>query len=405
MNLVLHRWIKLTLFNLLIVATLGVILRYKIAYSLPFIHQKHLLHGHSHFAFAGWISQAIMTLLVAYLSKQNGEAVFKKYQRLLYANAFAAYGMLLTFPIEGYGLYSITFSTLSIIVSYAFAVTYWKDLNRCETKYISHYWFKTALFCSAFSSLGAFALAIMMAAKVVHQNWFLAAEYFYLHFQYNGWFIFSCMGLITAKLFNASSPVILKKIHQLFAIAIIPAYFLSALWMNIPLWVYILVILAAFAQIVGWGYMLVLLKSNLNVLKLLLSTTTKRLLALSAIALSIKLFLQLASTIPSLSTLTVGFRPIVIGYLHLVLLGVITVFLLGYMFASGFIIINKKAVIGVTVFTLGIIINEFFLMTQGIAALDYINIPYINEALLLAAVIMFTGLILLNISQKNKFQK
>ena len=43
-----------------------------------------------------------------------------------------------------------------------------------------------------------------------------------------------------------------------------------------------------------------------------------------------KLSLQMVSVVPSLSTLTVGFRPIVIGYLHLVLLGVITIFLIGY---------------------------------------------------------------------------
>ena len=53
----------------------------------------------------------------------------------------------------------------------------------------------------------------------------------------------------------------------------------------------------------------------------------------------------------------------------------------------------------------GIIINEVFLMTQGVGALDYINIPYINTALLVAAVIMFAGLLLLNISQQNKLQK
>ena len=135
------------------------------------------------------------------------------------------------------------------------------------------------------------------------------------------------------------------------------------------------------------------------------SVTAKWLLGLAAIALTIKLLLQLGSTIPSLSTLAFGFRPIVIGYLHLVLLGVITLFLIGFMFAANFIAINKKATAGAGIFAAGIIINEVFLMTQGVGALDYINIPYINTALLVAAVIMFAGLLLLNISQQNKLQK
>lgn len=405
MPLVVHRWLKITLLNLFIVAAIGVVLRYKIAYSLPFIDQKHLLHGHSHFAFAGWISQAIMVLLVAYLAKEKEAPVFKKYSWLLYANLVTAYCMLIAFPIEGYGLYSIIFSTASIIVSYAFAIIYWKDLNRLKNKSISHKWFKAAVFFNAFSSLGAFALAIMMVSKIIHQNWYLAAEYFYLHFQYNGWFFFACMGLVTAQLFQSASIVILKRIYLLFALAIIPAYFLSALWMNIPVWVYALVIIAAFAQVAGWIYMLGLIKKQNTIFKPPFSATANWLLGLAAIALSIKLLLQLGSTIPSLSTLAFGFRPIVIGYLHLVLLGVITLFLIGFMFAANFIAVNKKAIAGAGIFAAGIIINEIFLMAQGVAALDYINIPYINMALLVAAIVMFAGLLLLNISQQNKVQK
>jgi hypothetical protein len=387
--------------NILLVAGIGIVLRYKIAFSLPFINQKFLLHGHSHFAFAGWISQAIMVLMVAYLYKHNGERVFKKYRWLLYANLLTAYGMLIAFPIEGYALFSIILSTLSIVVSYVFTIVYWKDLNKLTTKHTSHAWFKTALFCNSFSSLGAFALAVMMATKTIHQTWYLAAEYFYLHFQYNGWFFFACMGLVTASLFNTVAPAVLKRIFALFAAAVLPAYFLSALWMDIPLWVYLLVIAAALAQLLGWVYMLIIIKKQLPQLKQSLSPIVKWLLGLSAAALTIKLLLQLGSTIPSLSTLAFGFRPIVIGYLHLVLLGVITLFLLGYMFASNSISSNKKAIAGTGVFAGGIIINEIFLMTQGVAALTYTNIPFINEALLAAAVIMFTGLLLLNISQKK----
>jgi len=401
MSLYVQRWIKIALFNLFIVASIGVVLRYKIAFSLPFIDQKHLLHGHSHFAFAGWISQALMILLVAYLAAQKGEAVYKRYRWLLYANLITAYGMLITFPIEGYGFYSIIFSTLSIFVSYFFALLYWRDLNALEIKNTAHSWFKAAVFFNALSSLGAFALAGMMVAKISHQNWYLAAEYFYLHFQYNGWFFFACMGLLTAKLSAHANPVILKRVFLLFVTALVPAYFLSALWMNIPLWVYVMVIIAAFAQVAGWIYTISIIKRQSKILKVTMPPVAKWLLLFSAIALSIKLLLQLGSTIPSLSDLAFGFRPIVIGYLHLVLLGVITLFLVGYILANYIVTINKYTLAGAIIFTCGIIINEIFLMTQGVAALYYTNIPFINEALLVAALIMFTGLLLLLISQKK----
>ncbi len=398
----LQRWLKICLFNLLIVATIGVILRYKIGFSLPFIDQKHLLHGHSHFAFAGWITQALMVFLVAYLAKKQGENIFKKYRLILNANLVTAYAMLIAFPIEGYGLYSIIFSTLSIFVSYAFAIMYWKDLNRLTEKNISAYWFKAAVAFNALSSAGAFALAFMMFSKIIHQNWYLAAEYFYLHFQYNGWFFFACMGLINTIVSANAPSVILKRIFILFAAAVLPAYFLSTLWMPIPLWVYILVIASALAQILGWIYMLGSIKKQAFVLNKMIPAIAKWLLVFSAIALSIKLLLQLGSTIPSLSDLAFGFRPIVIGYLHLVLLGIITLFILGYMFATGAIVINKKTNAGGGIFAAGIIINEVFLMTQGVASLYYINIPFINEALLIAAIIMFTGLLILVTAKKIK---
>ncbi len=398
------RWSKISLINLIIVASIGVVLRYKIAFSLPFINQKHLLHGHSHFAFSGWISMAIMTMLVEYLKSQSFTDAYKRYKWILYANLFTAYGMLIAFPIEGYGLYSIIFSTLSIFTSYIFAVYYFRDLKKLNINPTCHFWFKASVTFNALSSIGAFALAIMMVMKISHQSWYLAAEYFYLHFQYNGWFFFACMGLITVKLSKFISDKELKKIFYFFFAAIIPAYFLSALWMNIPNWVYILVVLAALSQVIGCYYLIKYIKNNPVQFKQSFPSISQWLIVCSGIALSIKLFLQLGSTIPTLSNLAYGFRPIVIGYLHLVLLGVITIFLLGYMVASNSFIINKKAINGIRIFAIGIIINEIFLMGQGITSLYYINISFINELLLITAIIMLSGLIIFISCQNKNFK-
>lgn len=398
----LFRWLKISLINLLIVASLGVTLRYKILYSLPFIDQKHLLHGHSHFAFAGWITQALMVLLVAYLVKQQGQSNYRKYTWLLYANLLTAYGMLIAFPIEGYGLFSIIFSTASIFVSYAFAFFYWRDLNRLSLKSTANSWFKAAVLFNALSSLGAFALTIMMVNKVIHQKWYLAAEYFYLHFQYNGWFFFACMGLLTAFVSrNNSSENTLRKIFRLFVFAVVPAYFLSALWLDIPVWIYLLVIAAAIAQIIAWIGFVNLIKKNWNKLKPKISATSKYILACAAIALTAKLLLQLGSTIPSLSDLAFGFRPIVIGYLHLVLLGVITLFILGSMFSEDYFYTHKRSVTGVFIFAGAVILNEILLMVQGVAAITYTAIPFINEMLLAAACLLFTGALLMALTKKN----
>jgi hypothetical protein len=188
----------------------------------------------------------------------------------------------------------------------------------------------------------------------------------------------------------------LRSIFWLFAGACVPAYFLSALWMPIPQPVYWLVIAASIAQMAAWILLLKFILSNLNALKLLFHSPSQYLALLAAAALSIKLLLQIGSTHPALSQLAFGFRPIVIGYLHLVLLGVISIFIFSYVFSMQIFQINKQLKTGIWIFVSGIIINEILLMVQGVAGLQYYVFPFINELLLLAACILFLGLLILN---------
>ena len=92
-----QQWLRISIINLLIVSFVGVILRYKITFALPFIDQKHLLHGHSHFAFAGWINQTIMVLMLIAISNQQENTLLKKYKVLIYINLLTAYGMLIMY--------------------------------------------------------------------------------------------------------------------------------------------------------------------------------------------------------------------------------------------------------------------------------------------------------------------
>ena len=404
MNHFLHKWLRIALINLSVIALIGVILRYKIVFSLPIIDQKHLLHAHSHFAFAGWLTQVLMTLMVAFLYQKGLTNAFKRYGWLLISNLITAYGMLVTFSMEGYGMFSNVFSTLSILVSYIFAIVFWKDLNSLKSSSVSHFWFKAAIIFNAVSSIGAFSLAFMMAKHIIHQNWYLSAVYFFLHFQYNGWFFFACAGLLIDKLesHNIFSNAY-KTIFWIFFLAFTPAYFLSTLWMQLPVWIYIIVVISALAQVVGWVLLVRTMYHHLETLNKVTSIAGRCLLSLAAFAVSIKFFLQLGSTYPALSTMAFGFRPIVIGYLHLVLLGALTMFVLGYIVSNRFISLKLFSIIGICVFVFGIIVNEIILMAQGVSDLQYDSIPYANEMLLVTAIIMFTGMLLFVIDQfKNR---
>lgn len=391
----LFKWLRLAIINLAIVALIGVILRYKIAYSLPFIDQKQLLHGHSHFAFSGWVSAALMALLVGYLQNSGLKNAFQKYKFILLANLVAAYGMLVAFPIQGYGAVSISFSTMAVVVSYWFAVRYWKDLNQLPNSHVTHLWFKGAVFFNAFSSLGTFYLAYMMISHRINQDFYLSAVYFFLHFQYNGWFFFACMGLFMQMIsISTVSSEKLKTVFWYFFSASIPAYLLSTLWLPLPIWVFVVVFFAALAQVYGWGILCQIWYKNRVALTNKIAPSDRYLFILAGLALSIKLILQLGSTYPPLSQLAFGFRPIVIGYLHLVLLGVITIFILGYLKTHHILLANGLTKYGLVIFTGGIFLNELILMSQGLAALYTETLPGVAGGLLTAALVMATGIFL-----------
>lgn len=374
-------------------------MRYKIVFPLPFINQKFLLESHSHFAFAGWLTQILMALMVKFLYDNNKLLHFKKYRMLFIANLICAYGMLFSFSFQGYAPVSIVFSSLSIFVSYLFCLFVWRDLNGLQIKTICKSWFKAALAFNAISSLGAFALAVLMANKIANQNLYLASVYFFLHFQYNGWFFFAVMGLFQHFLeqrnltANSNIPAF---IFRLFLAASIPAYFLSALWLPIPAWLYVIIVAAAFAQLAGLIMLFKILYVQRSKISVEIDTVPKWLWMLSFIALAIKILLQLGSTIPSLNTIAYGFRPIVIGYLHLIFLGVLTIFLTGCFLITEKIIIARWLTRGIIIFVAGIIINELLLMLQGVTALLNVVIDYINICLLATAIIMFAGLLIMN---------
>ena len=396
-------WLKISLLNLCIVALLGLLMRYKIGFEFPYFNQKNLQHSHSHFAFAGWVSHTLMVLMVYYLQNKIADFQGNKYTKIIIANLICSYGMLVFFIIQGYGLISIIFSTASILVAYYFTYVFIKDLKLLDSNYLSKSWFKAALFFNVISSFGTFYLAYMMASKNFVQDLYLSSIYYYLHFQYNGWFFFGCMGLLFGFLnCRKSDHPFYETSFKLFTIACIPAYFLSTLWLDLPIWLYAITVFSALIQVYTWFKLLfILVKTKSDFLKNY-SPLIRYILRFVVLAVSIKLILQLGSTIPALSQFAFGFRPIVIAYLHLVLLAIITLFIIFYIYANHLLYLNKKIKYGLLIFTIGILLNELVLATQGIAAFSYTLIPFINELLFVAAIILFVGIAIIPIFSIKK---
>lgn len=392
------KWVLIGLFSLIIVAIYGSLMRYKIAFNFPYLKQKYLLHAHSHFAFSGWVTHFLYVGLAFILQSSSDYIKMFKYKLLIILNLVASYGMLISFTIMGYEKLSIAFSTMTIVVTLFYTIAFLMDSKKINDHTGSKPWAIMGLFMSLLSSLGPFYMASMIVKSSFNLNVYLGSLYYYLHFQYNGWFFFGSMALV-AYMLPKEYGIRVNKYFGIFAVTVIPTVFLSMLWADLPKWLYILTVLATFVEFTAWFSLI------REALKIRLGSRLTRpkwvyyLFYIAGFALSVKFILQAVSVIPSLSHLVFGIRSIVIAYLHLILLAVYSVFILATSYYMGFLRTTQFAFIATAGFIVGVILNESFLAIHGFSAFIYKIVPWMNELLFVAAMILLISSILLFISQ------
>ncbi len=397
------RWMRLALLNLVFVVLAGVFTRYKVSYSLPQVDFKNLLHAHSHFAFAAWASTALFAMLIAFfLEKAQQES--KTFSRLFIFNQVASYGMLFSFLFQEYGAVSITFSTLSIFVTYAYAWLIWKHTLK-EQKTLSVRALRFSLLCLVLSSIGPFTLAYMEAVHFLNLIYFTSSVYWYLHFQYNGWFSFAVFAIVLRLLEEKNNGHIsakLKLFVNLMLWACIPGYLVSLLWFMPPLWVFIIAGISGLFQLLAVVVLLQEFFAQKNVIKKDASAPGAKLLYISFFSLVIKLGLQFFCVFPSLNKFVFGHRPVIIGYLHLVLVGFLSFFLIGICLNMGVLSLKRKfAKAGLFLFVTGFLVQEFALLMDGIDNVLMVPMHALPPILFIAAATMLFGIILFVISQRR----
>ena len=386
-------WLKFSVFNFLIVALLGVTMRYKILYSMPFLDQKHLQEAHSHFAFYGWITNVIYVLILNYMHKINAQIDLKKYEKLIVVNLIASFTMLGAFLYGGYFWASIAGSTVALLCSFVFFFFFVRDAKKIQD--FSKFWFLAGLFFAVISSVGVFNLGYMMMSKTATQDLYLASEYYYLHFQYNGFFIFSCIGFLLFSMKQAGSGISEKQnklIFWLLFVGCVIGYGLSVLWMKMPVSIFAVIVVATIMQTIGAVLLFVFIKKNWTNLVLKWSPMHRFVLLYAGFAFAVKIALQLGSTIPALNQFAFGFRNVVIAYLQLVLLMCIATFLVNQILATHYFTITNKLLMGFKLLLLGIFLNELILGLMGVFSIKYISIPFANEMLLGVSVLMFASI-------------
>ena len=180
-----------------------------------FFNIRHVTHSHSHIGLLGWIYTILSSLICQYFLRETDR---KPYFILFLCTQFCILGMLFSFPFGGYFLYSIIFSSLFVICTYWFSIFFLKrskkysfirfsiskSVDAEHDKPLSLKFVHWGIYFLILSSIGIWLLPVAIVKAGKGSDWYNSALYFFLHFQYNGWFLAVLFGLLVGEIEHKS---------------------------------------------------------------------------------------------------------------------------------------------------------------------------------------------------------
>ncbi|RFN60263.1 hypothetical protein [Marixanthomonas ophiurae] len=366
--------IHIALGYFVLIAIMGVALRLFAITELP-ITYRYIVHTHSHIALLGWVYTGLTTVLY-YLFLRDSE-ISKKYTYLFWGTQATIVGMLLSFPFTGYALFSIIFSTLFLIATYVFAFFFLKHTPKELKSLQSYKLIRAAIWFMVLSSIGPWVVGVVMGTLGNTSPWYHNAIYFYLHFQYNGWFLVALCGVLF-RLFEQHGITLskknLKQFYYLLNIGVILTFFISILWMQ-PHWFFnALAITGSALQISAFSILFGKILWERSTLKKYLSKQTGWLLKFAGFSLAIKLIAQLMGSFPTTAKIISGNIDYIISYLHWVFLGLASVALVAFLHHFKWIVLPK---ITLLLYLAGFILTEFLIFYRG--SMSTFNLPALPD--------------------------
>ncbi len=373
---------KVAFLFLVISGAIGVLMRWQFFAPVNGLNYQYLLHTHSHVVLLGWIFNSLIAGFHYIMFKDEAT---KKYVVLYALFQVSILGMLLSFPMQGYGAISISFSTLHILLSYVW--THWMWKKSVDQNFEIRAFIRWGLIYLVLSTLGPFSLGPIIVSGNAGSEMYYMAIYYYLHFLYNGFFMFSIMGMFLWIVRRKSLQLDRSKVHvvlKLMNVQCIAGLALSALWMRPHPIIYFIGAGAGVVQILALILLVLLIKPLWKDLASKMTRVGILLLKWSLTGLILKVFLQAISGIPFVADLAYEVRNYTIGYLHLVFLGVVTPFLLAWFHMQGMMMIASRLKIGgLVLFFSGFVLSELFIVTPTVwGQAHYFKLLFVVSAIL-----------------------
>lgn len=230
-------WIWLAAIGCFVIAgSTGSLLRFGLLSGLPAgLGLVNVRHAHSHLMYFGWVTPALMVLIVAWLPRLTGRSLSARFLWVMGATigcALLAYMMFIQYgyqpaEIDGRRLpLSVLAATLNVLAWYAYAYLYYRATRGAPRTRPLRFW-DAALIFMILASLGAWGVAVVSRLQIADPFWSLAMTHLFLDLFSEGWFVLATLGLIFA-LHPAKSERAAQWGEQLIVIGL-PVLFLLAL--------------------------------------------------------------------------------------------------------------------------------------------------------------------------------
>ena len=365
-----HKWSRVSLFFLFTVAFIGTILRSTAFVSFP-LEYVNLVHAHSHVAFQGWVYTILMLLLTRTYLKEH-QIKSGRYRLQFGLTVLVVAAILISFSWQGYGLYSIVFSTLFQLLNYWFIFRFLKDLKESYSSGeadISVRFVKTGMWLGLLSTLLPVGVGLLSAKGQNGSEAYRSLVYTFLHLQYNGWFLFVVLGLFYRYLCSNQIAFGNKdglRFYTLLSLAVIPSISLSLLGMGFANYLMPAAYVSALLLAAALWFFIRSLPAKFHALFAHRSYWFKVYLFAFVASFILKMILQSLSVLPPFRAYAAYNKFIIIAYLHLSLIGSISFLLLAMLVAMKWIPVTGSFKLGSALFLTGFLLTEILLSLAGL---------------------------------------
>ncbi len=206
------RWTWLGALSLFILAAAtGALLRFGLLSGFPWgLQYTNVRHAHSHLMYFGWVTPALMGMMVAWLptltERPFSRSLQRRFRAIIFNTLLLALAAYVPFLLYGYRLAEIGSARLplstiaasaNMLAWYAFGLTYWQATKGAARVKPLRLW-DAALIFMVLASSGAWGVAVAAALNLSNPILAAALARIFLDLFAEGWFVLGLLGLAYA---------------------------------------------------------------------------------------------------------------------------------------------------------------------------------------------------------------